>query len=267
MKILSTLLIIAYVMLSNSNAQISINKIAAYDSESSFTSGIYAINNSQIFRYSWYYQQWLSLPLTGLVQNSGTYVINNIAVYNNKWDNSSGIFVFSDTAIFNYNWISQTWYKLYNKGLPRNEQNKIDVLEMTVYGDSGASSNSELFILARTGIYRYSWYYQQWFALPNAGLPSETEFIKTADFDIQIIPNPTIDNAKLQLKVPVNAINNMLELAFISQSGQIAHTEKILVHSENFEYNIPLQHLVTGVYFCEVRIRDIYSTIKLVKIN
>lgn len=266
MKTLFTLLIMVCGLPVYLNAQISINKIAAYDTESSFTSGVYAISSSEIFYYSWYYQQWLDMPRTGLVQSNGDYVLNNIAVYNNKWDNSSGIFVFSDTAIFNYNWFSQTWYPLYNTGLPRNEQNKIDVLEMTVYGDSGFSSNSELFVLARTGIYRYSWYDQQWFALPNAGLPNNIQKMAAVNLEAVITPNPTTDNALLQLQLPQSTINQTIEIVFIASNGSVAFTDRVKINSKNFKYAIPLQHLSVGVYMCEIRIKDLFSTVKLIKI-
>lgn len=242
-----------------------INIIAAYDNQSSYTSGLYALQDTAIYRYSWYYQEWFSLDNTGLTRVNDTIRISSLAVYNNKTNNSSGIFVFSDTAVFNYNWITATWYPLSNDGLPR-VLNKPDVRMLTVYGDSGSSSNSTIFALTDTAVYCYSWFYQEWWSLSNSGLSFLIKENKNiGQFQANVFPNPYDQNLTINLTLP-EGTNEKIKIAFFDEKGVML---KYLEQSANGEKEISivpdLSSFPFGIYFCEIKAGAKYKTIRVIR--
>jgi hypothetical protein len=257
-------LLIAIVLFQCISAQ-QIRIISAYDNQSSYTSGLYALQDTAIYRYSWYYQEWFSLNNKGLTRINDTIRISSLAVYNNKTSNSSGIFVFSDTAVFNYNWITATWYPLSNDGLPR-ILNKPDVRMLTVYGDSGSSSNSTIFALTDTAVYRYSWYYQEWYSLSNSGLSfSVKEVNNINEFQASAFPNPSDHNLTINLTLP-ESINDKIKIAFFDEKGIML---KYLEQSANGEKEIliepDLSSFPSGIYFCEIKAGKKFKTIRVIR--
>lgn len=239
--------------------------IAAYDNQSSYTSGLYGLADTGVFRYSWYYQEWFPLENTGLTRINDTIRVSALAVYNNKINNSSGIFVFSDTAVFNYNWITTSWYALSNNGLPR-VSGKPDVRMLTVYGDSGSSSNSTLFALTGTAVYRYSWFYQSWSPLPNTGLPlAANKAGSLAAPDAVAYPNPFGSNLDIRGSLPAN-YSGPVEMAVFNEQGFMV--EHIVTHhngSMEFVFKPDLNQRPPGMYFFEIRAGSNFKTIKAIK--
>ena len=252
----------ALCILKYTNAQ-HINIIAAYDNQSSYTSGLYALKDTAVFRYSWYYQEWFPLENTGLTKINDTVKVSALAVYNNKSSNSSGLFVFSDTAVFNYNWITATWYDLSNDGLPR-ISGKPDVRQLTVYGDSGSSSNSTVFALTDTAVYRYSWYYQEWTPLPNTGLPLSTKAMnRKVVFETNAFPNPFSENLSIQLRLP-EAFNDKIKIAAFNEQGVLLKNYEI----DKTEMFVPdTSHWPAGMYFFEIKAGNCLKTIKAIRIK
>jgi len=246
----------------NTNAQ-HINTIAAYDNQSSYTSGLYALEDTAVFRYSWYYQEWFPLENTGLTRINDTVSVSALAVYNNKSSNSSGLFVFSDTAVFNYNWITATWYALSNDGLPR-VLNKPDVRQLTVYGDSGSSSNATVFALTDTAVYRYSWYYQEWTSLPNTGFPLSSKAMKDKDvFEAKAYPNPFSENFYMELKLP-DAFDEKIEIAAFNEQGVLI---KNYVIEKTDTFKPETSYWPAGMYFFEIKAGHFLKTIKTIRIK
>lgn len=239
--------------------------IAAYDNQNSYTSGLYALADTGVFRYSWYYQEWFPLENTGLTRINDTIRVSALAVYNNKINNSSGIFVFSDTAVFNYNWITAGWYALSNTGLPR-LLNKPDVRMLTVYGDSGSSSNSTLFALTDTAVYRYSWYYQSWSPLPNTGLPLVANKAgKATGFAVVAYPNPFRQSPDISVALPAN-YTGKVEMAVFNEQGVLVE-HLVTQHSGDagFVFKPVLSQYPSGMYFFEIKAGSSFKTIKAVK--
>ena len=259
-------LLIAIALFQCSYAQ-RINIIAAYDNQSSYTSGLYALQDTAIYRYSWYYQEWFSLDNTGLTRINDTIRISSLAVYNNKTSNSSGIFVFSDTAVFNYNWITATWYPLYNTGLPR-ILNKPDVRMLTVYGDSGSSSNSTIFALTDTAVYCYSWFYQEWWSLSNSGLAfSVKEDEPLNQIKVNAFPNPFNQDLSIRLKLP-EEFNEKVKIAIFNEQGKLMKYYEELKTGEDEITIVPdADNWPSGLYFFEIKAGKNYKTIKTIKIK
>lgn len=242
-----------------------IRKIAAYDNQSSYTSGVYCISDTAVYRYSWYYQEWMYIPGNGLTRINDTTRISAIAVYNNKISNSSGLFVFSDSVVLNYNWYAQTWFTLGNTGLPRNIDNKPDVYDLAVYGDSGSSSNSELFALTHSGIYRYIWYYQEWYQLENTGLEVSAGNGIPETLVANVYPNPAESHSQIELSLPEN-YKGQVEFAFFDLNGKLIMKDAIEGGKSKIIYDIPLNQIPGGIYYCEIKAGSVLKTVKMVRI-
>lgn len=241
-----------------------IKVISAYDSQSSYTSGLFALQDTAVYRYSWYYHEWFALENNGLTRVNDTVRVSSLAVYNNKINNSSGIFVFSDTVVLNYNWFVQTWFPLSNVGLPR-INNKPDVRMLTVYGDSGSSSNSSLFALTDTAVYSYHWYYHEWYPISNSGLSiSVKELPDDNIINLIAFPNPSEGNISLDLHLP-SGLNEIIRVAVFDEKGiLVKYFEKDnYIEGESLELT-ELNNLSSGLYFCEVKAGAMIKTIKLV---
>jgi hypothetical protein len=239
--------------------------IAAYDNQNSYTSGLFAIQDTAVYRYSWYYNEWFALENTGLTRVNDTVKVSSLAVYNNKINNSSGIFVFSDSVVLNYNWFIQTWFTLSNTGLPR-INNKPDVKMLTVYGDSGSSSNSTLFALTDTAIYRYNWFYHEWFSLSNSGLSSlVTEMTTDNKIEANAYPNPFEDEISITLNLPIG-FNKKIKIAVFDEKGMLV---KYIEQSNYIVGNtiiLPeLNSLSSGMYFCEIKAGEEIKTIRVIR--
>ncbi|PKP21531.1 MAG: hypothetical protein CVU05_06565 [Bacteroidetes bacterium HGW-Bacteroidetes-21] len=258
------ILYIVFALTANTLFSQTIQKMAAYDSESSYTSGLYCISDTSIYRYSWYYQEWYSLSSDGLTRENDTVRISQLAVYNNKISNSSGLFVFSDTVVLNYNWIVEHWYPLSNTGLPR-VFGKPDVQGLTVYGDSGSSSNSTLFALTSAGVYRYSWWYQEWQPISNAGLNTKVmEYPVVPDFGALVFPNPVYGKSVISANLPVH-YSGEISIAYFNTSGMMVFIDKFMIEGEQFERAVPSEFLPTGTYICEINAGQIYKAVKMIK--
>ncbi|OQA00813.1 MAG: hypothetical protein BWY70_00595 [Bacteroidetes bacterium ADurb.Bin408] len=241
--------------------------VAAYDNQSSYTSGLYGLADTGVFRYSWYYHEWFPLENTGLTRVNDTIRVSALAVYNNKINNSSGIFVFSDTAVFNYNWITATWYALKNTGLPR-LFNKPDIRMLTVYGDSGSSSNSTLFALTDTAVYRYSWFYQEWSPLPNTGLPLPVnKAAKTAEQAVTAWPNPFRHALDVRGTLPENYTGPVEMAVFDAQGRWLEHLVTQPNRSAEYVFKPDMSRWSPGMYFFEIKVGSFFKTIKAVKIE
>jgi len=255
---------IAFIIAEVSFAQ-NVKHIAAYDNNSSTTSGLYAIGDTALYRYSWYFQEWFPLHNNGLNKINDTVSISVLAVYNNESSNSSGLFVFSDTAVYNYNWITTVWYPLSNNGLPRINQ-KPDVKGLTVYGPAGSSSNSTLFALSDTAIFRYSWFYQAWTPLSNTGLITSF-FIDNPTFDIDATayPNPFSEKLNVSINLPKNT-SGKIELAVFNMQSQMVYSEKYTVEKGTPSLiNLSLKELPAGMYFCEISDGKNFKQLKIIK--
>ncbi|MDD3876921.1 MAG: T9SS type A sorting domain-containing protein [Bacteroidales bacterium] len=229
-----------------------IKHIAAYDNNSTTTSGLFAIGDTAIYRYSWYYQEWFPLLNNGLVRFNDTVQLNAFAVYNNESSNSSGIFVFSDTAVFNYNWITTTWYPLSNDGLPKVNQ-KPNVKALAVYGPPGSSSNSTVFVLTDTAVFRYSWSFQNWSPLSNTGLNTFLNDKESfQELRVSAFPNPCSAELNLEILLPASSSGDV-EVAVFDFQGRIIGTEKFVVGMNATSIIKPdISKLAAGLYFFEV---------------
>lgn len=241
--------------------------IAAYDNESSFTSGLYAVGDTAVYRYSWYYQAWFPLSGNGLNRHNDTVQIGAIAVYNNYSSNSSGIFVFSDTAVYNYNWITTLWYPLSNTGLPR-INNKPAVRELAVYGEAGSSSNSTVFALTDTAVFRYSWFLQEWLPLSNSGLiTAAMAEEKKKTVAANAYPNPFSEKLTIEVALP-SCNNGLLSLAFFDMQGRLVHKETYETHGQKLLTIEPhTMALQQGMYFCEIYDGQNLKILKVFRVN
>ena len=244
-----------------------IKLVASYDNNNSYTSGLYAVGDTALYRYSWYGQHWFPLSNNGLNRINDTVQISAFAVYNNFSDNSSGLFVFSDTAVYNYNWFISTWFYIPNTGLPRINL-KPNVRNLTVYGDSGSSSNSSLFAITDTALFLYSWYLQEWSPIPNTGIISGLNKIKdNPSQKIDAFPNPFSDKISIELNIPLNSSGN-IELAFFDMKGHHVYSETHKLSPGSDVTIIPsLSSLTSGIYMCEIWDGKNYNLIKVIKIR
>jgi hypothetical protein len=258
------ILLVLFVLYSMVADAQNIRKIAAYDNESSYTSGLYALSDTAVYRYSWYYQEWFYLKSDGLTRVDDTVRVSAIAVYNNKISNSSGIFVFTDTVVRNYNWYAQYWYPLSNAGLPRNIENKPDVYDLAVYGDSGSSSNSQLFALTHSGVYRYIWYYQQWYPLANTGLEVSNPMPEFGHLYAGVYPNPFAFGTAIDIVLPED-FRGSVDYAFFSESGQLLHREKVETTGGKVHYKVSSEKFLPGIYFCEIKAGNLRQVLKIIK--
>jgi hypothetical protein len=242
-----------------------INIISAYDNESSYTSGLYAIQDTAVYRYSWYYQEWFPLESNGLTRVNDTVRLSSLAVYNNKTSNSSGVFVFSDTVVLNYNWVTSTWYALSNNGLPR-INNKPDVRMLTVYGDSGSSSNSTLFALTDTAVFQYYWFYQEWYSLANTGLSNHLKDI-TGNNDLKTLayPNPFENNLTIKIHLPECNCEKIKVAVFDEKGIMLNYFEQNISNEKEVIITPDLSKFQAGIYFCEIKAGTKFKTIRVIR--
>jgi len=262
MKILFSIFIMLFCV-TNILSQ-NIKQIAAYDNYNSYTSGIYAITDTSVMRYSWYYQEWFPLSVDGLTLVNGKPVVNNIAVYNNVVNNSSGLFVFSDTLVMNYNWILSKWLALSNDGLPR-INDKPDVRMLSVYGDSGSSSNSTLLALSSEAVYRYSWYFSRWDGLSMNGLISKTEKINSS-LTTEVYPNPFTDKVFIKSNNLFQQ-NNQVDIALFDIKGNLIKNIQKIVPLNNNEFDLDIAFLPEGLYLLEIKINGVNEIVRIIKIK
>lgn len=258
--------LVIYFLVSLASAQ-NIKYIVAYENNSSTTSGLYAVGDTAIYRYSWYYQEWFPLSNNGLVKINDTVQVNAIAVYNNESSNSSGLFVFSDTAVYNYNWITMQWYPLSNNGLPRINQ-KPDVKMLAVYGPTGSSSNSTLFALTDTAVFRYSWSYQEWTSLSNAGIVNmKNEENTDSNYKTLVYPNPFSSMLTFEVQIPETG-SETIEVSVFDVHGRLILTEKFNVERNAMNLiSLDFKNQKTGLYFCELYDGKNFKQLKVIKVD
>ncbi|MBU0487977.1 MAG: T9SS type A sorting domain-containing protein [Bacteroidetes bacterium] len=241
-----------------------LTNIAAYDTQSSSTSGIYVTHDTAVFRYSWYYQEWFALSTDGLTRVNDTAKVSLIAAYNNKTSNSSGLFVFSDTAVFNYNWIIAEWLPLSNSGLPR-KAGKPNINQLAVYGDSGSSSLSKLYALTDTAVFRYEWYYHEWYQLSGSGLLKVNHPpIPENDLIVSLFPNPVQSEFSLFCQFPEEC-GNYAELAIYDETGALISTREISIPaSRELLLNESLLSQNAGIYLVEIKSGKTFRVVRMV---
>lgn len=220
-----------------------IKKVAVYQSSNN-NSGIYAISDTCVYNYSWYYSEWLPFENNGLPRQGNLVSIREIAVYEKLDGSTSGLFVISDTAVYNYDWYLAEWFALPTNGLIRiNNQPSLDHIS-AFYETAGSASG--IHVVSGNKVFRYDWYLQKWLALPVIG--TKTDEIATESPSLFPFPNPAND----YLKIPVPEIDNAISVAIFSAEG------KFVKEIQNPEYHssktliIDISDLLTGSYFYEL---------------
>ena len=243
-----TLSIIGLLIFSLSIAQ-SINKISTFDNNYNSNSGIIGITDSAIYEYSWYYDQWLEFPTTGLAIVDESPIINEVSAFDNNSHNPSGIYVISDTAVHVYNYYAEFWYALYNTGLERLE-GVVQLSDLSAHLDLD-TEDVDVFVKSGDHIYYYEWYTQQWYQLPNEGIATIGK-VHSVDIEMSIFPNPVQLNSTISYNLPEN-YNAAVKIAIFSEDGKLV--KEITENNQkggNHEITLNVEDFASGIYFYEI---------------
>lgn len=259
-KIYTLLITIILILMSLTQYAQSHKRIAVYDNTWSNSSGILTIVDTAVYEYSWYYDEWLPFPNTGLVRVNGNPQIDEIACFNNETGNPSGIYVISDTAVFVYNYYIG-WIPLSNNGLCR--QNGVVMLsDISCFNESSSGTN-RIFVISDTSVFRYDWYMQTWYPLSNSGLMTSAK-INKENIALKAFPNPFRDVTNISYTLPI-AYNSKVRIALFTQEGKFV---KEIVNetqtSGDYEYELSAYNLAPGKYFYQICGKGINNASQLI---
>ncbi len=238
-----------------------ISQLAVFDGDTYTNSGIYGTTGSIVYRYSYYYNEWFPLSVTGLPVINGKTHIKDIAVADTGTSYTSGIYIIADTAVYNYNWYAQQWYPLSNDGLIR-KNDTVQIAEISVSG-KGTSTDHSIFCVSDTLVFKYEWYYPKWFALYNTGLSVKAQKTENTGLQITAFPNPFVEKTNIEIITKTPYTGNV-EIAIFDVKGDLVLTESFKVFdSEKIKYSLN-KNLQKGVYFCEIKAGNVKAVATLV---
>lgn len=248
MKTIITITITTILALSI-NAQ-TIKCVSAYDNNYDSSSGIFGITDHGVYEYSWYYEEWLQLPNTGLTFIEGEAKIDEISAFDANSVNPSGVYVISDTAVYVYNYYAELWYDLSNTGLCRIE-GVVQMSDLSAHLDV-EDDYENIFVVSCDHVYYYDWYQHLWHQLPNDGLSVKQNTLTEGNFENNIFPNPVDLNSIISFNLP-DAYNGKLEIAIFDNNGKfIKEIVNDYVSGGTHEINISGEGLLPGIYFYEI---------------
>lgn len=228
----------------------SITNISTFYNAYNESSGIIGINENGVYQYSWYYDEWLEFPTTGLAIVSGKPKIDAVSAFDNSSLNPSGVYVISDTAVHVYNYYSEFWYALENTGLER-VAGIVQLSDLSAHYDA-EYDDVDVYVKSGEHIYYYGWYTQQWYPLSNDGLSSKAESLYINQ-NCDIFPNPITPQSKLNIVLPEN-FNGDLQIAIFTQESKFV--KEIIVSNPGtgiIEINLDSENFTSGTYFCEIK--------------
>lgn len=247
-KIIYIILILSG-LLNHLNAQY-LKKISAYDNNYNNNSGIFAISDTAIYEYSWYFSRWHQLSSNGLVRNNGVPVINDISAFDNSSLNPSGIYVISDTAVFVFNYYTDFWHPLSNNGLIR-DNGIVQLSSVSAHKEEG-TGNVRVHVVSDTSVFRYNWHTQTWFQFPNEGLITFNKEFSKQTVEVSAHPNPFYDKTTISFSLPKD-YSGKIRIALFSKNGEFIEEIKNYYNSGGEQsVEISGSKLKQGLYFYEI---------------
>ena len=227
-----------------------INKISTFDNTEYSSSGIIGITNNAIYEYSWYFDQWLSFPTSGLTHSGDQAIVREVATCNNYSHNPSGIYVISDTSVHVYNYYAEYWYSLYNTGLERID-GIVQLSDLTVRYDT-EYEEVDVYVVSGNHVYYYGWYTYQWYPLENTGITA----IKNHEhhrIESSIFPNPVKLNSQINFTLP-DYYSGDVSIAIFSEDSKLMKeiSLKDLKGGEH-TYTLNSADLSPGIFFYEIK--------------
>ncbi|HOZ30397.1 MAG TPA: T9SS type A sorting domain-containing protein [Bacteroidales bacterium] len=240
-----------------------IKRISAYDNNYDDNSGIFGITDHAVYEYSWYYDEWLQLPNNGLSFDGDQAIINEISAFDANSHNPSGIYVISDTAVFVYNYYSELWYPLYNTGLCRIE-GIVQLSDLSAHYDL-EDDYERIYVKSCDHIYYYNWYLQNWSQLPNTGL-SEKKIYKSTYLQLNVFPNPIINDYTINLNLPEN-YSGRLRIAIFNENGEFMKEFSEELNSvTNYKIDLSGDDFTPGLYFYEISGKGFTQAKRIIKL-
>ena len=228
-------------------AKSQIKQIASYNANWN-TASLFAISDTCVYRYSYYYEEWFPLPNTDLPRRLGIVNIKAIAVADTGTSYTSGLYIIADTAVFTYSWYYDKWYSLYTTGLNR-INNRVQLSEISV-DNKGSQSDHNIFVISDGDVFTYSWYEDKWLALSSEGLgmkkinPTKSKLIN--------YPNPFKENTTISYDFE-NAFSGKIEVVIYNSNGKIIDIVKVkVVNTKEFRYKYT-KKLPKGLYIYELK--------------
>jgi hypothetical protein len=226
-----------------------IKKVSAYDNNYDSSSGIIGITDNGVYEYSWYYDEWLQIPNTGLCFIDGQAKIDEVSAFDNNSLNPSGIYVISDTAVFVYNYYSELWYDLKNNGLERID-GKVQLSDLSAHYVI-ADDDVDVYVKSGDYIYYYEWYLQQWYQLSNSGI-SKINQTNINKFNSSIFPNPLQLGSTICYNLPSNH-NASIRIAVFSEDGKFIKEICNEIQSEGeHKFELNKTDFPSGIYYYEI---------------
>ncbi len=224
-----------------------ITKIAGFESDAS-NPGLFGTDGADVYRYSWYYEEWYALSHNGLETDAE---IKAVAVADTGYSYVSGVYIIADTAVYLYSWYGDEWLYLYNEGL--NRADGIPQLsDIAVYGKGTSSTDHDVFVVSGGEVFEYLWYYDYWYSRGAINKVVEQDIEKQ---NFRLFPNPTADKVNFKITLE-EAYTGKVRIRITDQSGKYVdsdtfYTEKSKEISYRYKAKLP-----AGMYFCEIKIGE-----------
>ncbi|MBN2779286.1 MAG: T9SS type A sorting domain-containing protein [Bacteroidales bacterium] len=227
-----------------------IKKISTFDNTEYSSSGIIGITNNAIYEYSWYFDQWLSFPTSGLTHSGDQAIVRDVATCNNFSHNPSGIYVISDTSVHVYNYYAEYWYSLYNTGLERID-GIVQLSDLTVRYDT-EYEEVDVYVVSGNHVYYYGWYTQQWYPIENTGITAikKNEY---QEIESSIYPNPVKLNSQINFTLPDHYSGDVSIAIFSEDSKLINEISLKGLKGGEHTYNLNSVDLSPGIFFYEIK--------------
>lgn len=242
------LLLIFFLIFFFGNVESQIKKIAVWEADW-VNPGLFGINDTCVYKYSIYFEEWFPLANNGLPRFDNQVNIKAIAVADTGTSYTSGIYVIADTAVFNYNWYYDEWYALSNTGLIR-ISGIVQLSDLSIYG-KGTSTDHNIFAVSANTVFEYEWYLGRWYPLSNEG--TEIKSINQKKLNhLYNYPNPYKNSTTIDLKIQ-DTYSGSVIIAVYSQTGKLVDIINFSVKQCNhiqYEYNRALK---SGIYFYELK--------------
>jgi hypothetical protein len=244
-----TLLTISLLFCFSSYSQ-NIKHIAMFEGETYNNTGIYGATSTTVYRYSYYFQEWFPLEMTGLPNINGNINILDLAVADTGTSYTSGIYIIADTAVYNYNWYSEEWYALSNAGLIR-KNDTVQLSGISAFG-KGSSTDHSIFCISDTSVFEYEWYYPQWFPLANTGLSVKIKPSVIANNNIKIYPNPFKEKTTVELILD-KSYSGKVSVVIYCSDGKILFTDIFeVLNKRTIVYKLN-EKFSSGIYYYEIK--------------
>lgn len=242
------------------NAQ-NIRELAIHPcTDCSYEKHIYALGDTAVYWYNWYYYYYSPYPNAGLVRNSGIVQIDELEAFEDE-DLDSKLYVISDTAVFYYIPYYQEWYPLSTEGLNRTD-NKPALKSLQVFTD--IDGDTRVYVISNDSIMYYEWYYSKWFPLNNPVLPFvQTNIEKSEETDITLAIK--YDILTIEIKFPASFSQDYNIDVYDISGKKMFRTHQFDYTTNKVWHQISVSGIAPGSFILSVSSDDFSKEVKFIK--